>query len=98
MGAWKKPSISYWHFCGDDWRNVTKILSPLIMICKIPKVFPVEFMLLFMKFIPKVDKKIRFGAMIFIFHQNAKENWQNVTKIVSPGNRKNGIAIDRGQI
>ena len=68
------------------------------MIYKIPRVFPVEFLLLSMKYIPKVDKKIRFVAMIFIFYQKAKENWQNVTKIVSPGNRKNGIAIDRGEI
>ena len=67
------------------------------MIRKIPKVFSVEFLLLFMKYIPTVNKKIRFGAIIFIFHQNAKENWQNVTKIVSPGNRKNGIAIDMGE-
>ena len=66
------------------------------MIYEIPKVFSVEFLLLFVKYIPKVNKKIRFGPMIFIFHQNAKENWQNVTIIVSPGNRKNGIAIDRG--
>ena len=46
------------------------------MILKIPKVFSVEFLLLFMKYIPTVNKKIRFGAIIFIFHQNAKENWQ----------------------
>ena len=53
--------------------------------------------MLFIKYIPKVNKKIRFGAMIFIFQWNVKENLQNVTKIMSPGNRKNGIAIDMGE-
>ena len=67
------------------------------MISKSLKVFSVKFLLLFIKYIPKVNKKIRFGAMIFIFQENVKENLQNVTKIMSPGNRKNGIAIDMGE-